>query len=264
MFRISHSKVSALLQVSAALLFLAALLPPGGLQAGEPDGDQLLGDMIRIINPEKSHAVMKQIIVTSSGDSRELSYETWSLGSGEMSLMRYLEPSRVRGNALLMKDFSNRIWMYNKRSGRTRLLASSARKQKFEGSDFSYEDMGSGDSWKNDYSAKALGIEPFRGSDCYLLELSARPGSDLSYSRLLCRLRVADSVPLQIDYFDRENKRLKILHLEDIRSIQGIPTPMIMRMENLQDRTETAMHYIEVDYGVELDASFFNERNLGR
>lgn len=246
------------------LILISLILALSVLSAGEPDGQALLDRVMDTMNPQQSRAIMTQTIVTSSGGSRELTYETWSYGTGEMSLMRYLEPSRVKGNALLMKDFTNKIWMYNQRTRRTRLLASSAKKQKFEGSDFSYEDMGSGDSWKSDFTPSNLGISQTRDENCYQLELKAKAGTDVSYSKMLCHVRVSDSFPIQIDYYDENGELLKILHLENIETVQNILTPMVMRMENVQDGTETSMKYVEIDYSVDLHPDFFSERNLGR
>jgi len=112
-------------------------------------GEKLLDDMINHMNPASSKGIMKQTINTTSGDKRVLTYESSSNEKGKNSIMRYLSPSRVRGNAMLTKNFSDDIWMYNNRTKRVRKLASHAKKQKFEGSDFTYEDMGSGDTWNN-------------------------------------------------------------------------------------------------------------------
>ncbi|MCK4579426.1 MAG: outer membrane lipoprotein-sorting protein [Candidatus Marinimicrobia bacterium] len=175
--------------------------------------------------------------------------------------MRYRLPSRVRGNAILMTGFSDNIWMYIKRTGRVRKLASHAKKQKFEGSDFTYEDMGSGESWKEDYAPKNLGISKLKGGECYLLELRA-VADDLSYSKLVCHVRTEDYYPLQIDYYDETGTHTKVLHLENIQVIEGIPTAMKMVMENLVDRTSTGMETIEITYDVTFDDDFFTERNL--
>ncbi len=91
---------------------------------------------------------MTQTIQTTSGNTRTFEYDSYMGMNGENSLMIYKKPSRVRGNSILMTDNSNNIWSYNQRTRRVRKLASHAKKQKFEGSDFTYEDMGSGDSWK--------------------------------------------------------------------------------------------------------------------
>jgi outer membrane lipoprotein-sorting protein len=180
---------------------------------------------------------------------------------GESSLIRYLAPSRVKGNALLMTDYSDNIWMYNRRTGRVRKLASHAKKQKFEGSDFTYEDMGSGDCWKDDYNPVLKGIKKLDKIRCFKLELQAK-SEDVSYTKMICWVRVNDFFPIQIDYYDKKNISTKSLFLQDIRTIEGVLSPMKMIMKNNLDNTETVMEYVNITYNVEFDKNFFTERNL--
>ncbi|MCK4295931.1 MAG: outer membrane lipoprotein-sorting protein, partial [Candidatus Marinimicrobia bacterium] len=233
------------------------------LFAGDPDvsGPEILDKIIDLMNPENAKGIMEQTIVTTSGDKRTFKYETYMGNRGESSLMRYLEPSRVKGNAMLMTDYSDNIWMYNRRTGRVRKLASHAKKQKFEGSDFTYEDMGSGDSWKTDFKPVLKGTQKIKKERCFKLELQAR-SKDVSYTKMICWVRVSDYFPIQIDYYDKKNVFTKTLFLQDIRTIEGVLTPMKMVMRNNLDFTETVMEYLDINYNVKFDKNFFSERNL--
>lgn len=233
------------------------------LIAGDADvsGAEILDKIINLMNPENAKGIMEQTIVTTSGDKRTFKYETYMGNRGESSLMRYLAPSRVKGNAMLMTDYSDNIWMYNRRTGRVRKLASHAKKQKFEGSDFTYEDMGSGDSWKTDFKPLLKGIEKVNKVRCFKLELQAK-SDDVSYSKMICWVRVSDYFPIQIDYYDKKNVFTKTLFLQDIRTIEGVLTPMKMVMRNNLDFTETVMKYLDINYNVKFGKNFFSERNL--
>ena len=224
-------------------------------------GEELLNDVINHMNPQSSKGIMKQTINTTSGDKRVLTYESSSGDKGKNNIMRYLSPARVRGNAMLMKNFSDDIWMYNNRTKRVRKLASHAKKQKFEGSDFTYEDMGSGDAWKEDYKSTNLGVQKFEGLECNVLELSSI-NDDNSYSKIVSFLRIDDNFPLKMEYYNEKGVLEKILFLRDIEKIQGIPTAMIMEMENQQDNTSTIMEYESIEYNVTFDKNFFSERSL--
>jgi len=241
-------------------LFLC-LLTITSLTAADPGGSEILDKIIAHMNPENAKGIMAQTIVTSSGDKRTFRYETYMGNRGESSLMRYLEPSRVRGNAILMTDYSDNIWMYNRRTDRVRKLASSARNQKFEGSDFTYEDMGSGDSWRNDYTPVLQGTEKLNREKCYKLELRSK-SADNSYNKIICHVRMADFFPIQIDYYDENDVFTKSLYLENIQTVEGILTPMKMIMRNHLDKTETVIEYINITYDVKFDKYFFSERNL--
>jgi len=85
----------------------------------------------------------------------------------------------------LMLNNADDIWMFFPRTQRVRKLATHAKKQKMQGSDFSYEDMGSGDAFIEDYDAQRLEDEMREGHDCFKLELTRKEGSDMSYSRLI-------------------------------------------------------------------------------
>jgi len=243
--------------VAILVFLLSASILPGQ----DMTGPEILDKMMEVMNPEFSHAKMKQTILTTTGKNRTLEYESFSGQGGKNVIMRYLEPARVRGNAMMMTDFSDNIWMYNKRTNRVRKLASHARKQKFEGSDFTYEDMGSGDTWKEDYETILKGMGKAEGEPCYVLEMTAK-SSNQTYQKLICFVGQEDFCPRRIDYYEDPSILLKSLILSDIEIIQDIPTPMKMTMKNHLESSETTMEYTEVTYDVEYPESFFSERNL--
>ncbi len=226
-----------------------------------PAGEQLLDELIGMINPKNSEAVMTQTIETTAGQTRTLTYKTHTANQGEKVLMRYLAPARVRGNALLMTDHSNNIWMYNRRTRRVRKLATHAKRQSFEGSDFTYEDLGSGDVWEKDYQPETDGIAAKRGQKCIKLVLKAKT-EKVTYPKLICWLRNSDHFPIQIDYYNADEELLKSLSLKEIKEIEGVLTPMKMVMYNHQDNSQTSMAYENITYNVHFKANFFSERNL--
>ncbi len=226
-----------------------------------PSGPELLEAVISSMSPAAATSVVRQTIETSTGQTRTFEYDSYADAAGEKSLMRYRSPSRVKGNAILTTDFADQIWMYFKRTNRVRKMASHARKQKFEGSDFTYEDMAGGDVWRNDYVPTNGAAVQVQETDCYQLVLTAK-SDDQSYSRMVTTVRQSDIYPLQIDYYDHAGVLLKTLYMEDVRLIDGIPTAWLMTMTNHIDKTSTIMEIIEMEYGTEFDKNFFSERNL--
>jgi hypothetical protein len=203
-------------------------------------------------------------IVTSSGHTRTFKMESWSKNKGETNLMRYLEPSRVKDKAVLMLNNADDIWMYFPRTGRVRKMATHAKKQKMQGSDFSYEDMGSGDAFLTDFTARRLDDQTINGQDYYQVELAKKPDSNMSYSRLILRIIKENYVPVVIDYYDENDPErwLKQLIQSDIRVIDGFPTAMKSVMHNKEDDTKTEMELINIQYNPLLDDAMFSERAL--
>jgi len=243
---------------------LVVLLLTSGLCSQELTGEDIIQKVNELFNVQSNYAKAKMTIVTTSGKKRTFIYEMWSKDKGEKNLMRYLEPRRVKGLATLMLNHADDIWMYYPRTQRVRKLATHAKKQKMQGSDFSYEDMGSGDAFINDFSSIRLKDEKMEGMDCYKLELTRRPGGDVSYSRLIMWVIKENFVPVVIDYYDDDDPTHweKRLVESDIRIIDDIPTAMKVVMYNKNDNTQTELELLEVKYNVTLEDSMFTEREL--
>jgi len=230
----------------------------------ELSGEDIIQKVNELFNPQTSYGKAMMTIVTTSGSNRTFVYESWSKDKGEKNLVRYLEPSRVKDQATLMLNHADDIWMYFPRTQRVRKLATHAKKQKMQGSDFSYEDMGGGDVFIEDFSPKRLEDEKMEGHDCYKLELTRKPNVDISYSRLIMWIVKENFVPIVIDYYDEDDPSLseKRLVQSDIRIIDNIPTAMKVVMYNKNDNTQTEIELLEVKYNIPLDDEMFTERGL--
>lgn len=227
-------------------------------------GEQIIKKVNELFNPETSYGKSKMTIVTSSGSDRTFVSESWSKDNGEKTLVRYISPKRVKGQAILMLNNADDIWSFFPRTQRVRKLATHAKKQKMQGSDFSYEDMGSGDAFINDYTPKRLEDEEMEGKECFKLELTKKEDSDLSYSRMIMWIIKDSFVPIVIDYYDDDDPQLWIKRLvqSNIKMIDDIPTAMKSVMYNELDKTQTEMELLEAKYNVKLDDEMFTERNL--
>jgi len=230
----------------------------------ELTGEDIIQKVNELFNPKTSYGKSKMTIVTTSGSKRTFIFESWSKDGGEKNLVRYLEPRRVKGQATLMLNHADDIWMFFPRTQRVRKLATHAKKQKMQGSDFSYEDMGGGDAFINDFSPKRLEDEKMEGHDCYKLELTRKQNSSISYSRLIMWVIKENFVPIVIDYYDEDDPALheKRLVQSDIHLIDTIPTAMKAIMYNKNDNTQTEMELLEIKYNVALSEDMFTERGL--
>ncbi len=231
-------------------------------QQAIPTGQELVEKMSEIMTQENSTAIMTQTITTSSGQQRTFEFEMFTANEGEKTLMRYLKPSAARGQAFLMLNNADDIWTYFPRTKRVRKLSSSSKNQKVQGSDFSFEDMGSGDSWKEEYVSTNLGSEKYDDTDCWKLESIGIPKQNPSYPKMVVLMRKADFYPIKIDYFDENDYAEKTLLMSDIKEIEGVPTAMQMIMKNHLDGTETIMQTLSTTYSWEPPDNFFSEREL--
>jgi len=243
------------------LLLTASACPAQTLTA-----DQIIKKVVAVLNPQTMHSKARMTIETSSGSKRTFVYESWSKNRGEKNLIRYLEPRRVKDQATLLLNHADDIWMYFPRTGRVRKLATHAKRNKIQGSDFSYEDVGSGDTYIDEFTAVLLGMEKIENADCFKIELIRKPASDISYARCILWVNCTTFLPRVIDYFDKNNSKYakKRLIQSDFKQIDGLPTALKMEMTNLEDNTVTKMEILEVSFNLELDDKIFTERGLKR
>jgi len=232
--------------------------------AQELTGEEIINKVNDNLNVETAWSKSTMTIITTSGEKRTFLSESWSKDKGEKNLVRYIFPRRVQGQAILMLNNADDIWAYFPRTQRVRKLATHAKKQKMQGSDFSYEDMGSGDAFINDFIPKRLEDEEIEGFDCFKLKLNRSAESDISYSRLIMWIIKENFLPVVIDYYEEDNpERLqKRLVQSDFRIIDDIPTAMKFVMYNKNDNTQTEMELLEVKYNIQLDDNMFTERSL--
>lgn len=230
----------------------------------EMTASQIIEKVNELMNQEYVKSTLKMTITTTSGKKRTFVYEAFSKDKGEKNLIKYLSPARVKGQSILMLNNADDIWVYFPRTNRVRKLATHAKKQKMQGSDFSYEDMGSGDAWLTDFETKRLPDEKVDGDDCYTLELLKKPETESGYSRYIMWIRKDNYCPVQIDYYDEDDpeNHLKRLTMSNIILIDDIPTATKMVMLNIQDNTETIMEYESATYSEEIPDELFTERGM--
>ena len=118
------------------IIALAVFLAAPVLSSQDITGEDIIEKVNALINVSTSYSRSKMTITTSSGQKRTFISDSWSKDRGEKNLVRYLEPTRIKGQAILMLNNADDIWMFNPRTQRVRKMATHAKKQKMQGSDF--------------------------------------------------------------------------------------------------------------------------------
>jgi hypothetical protein len=208
-----------------------------------------------------SYGVMRQTITTSGGSLRTFTIRTWSAENGDVSLMAYVDPPRVAGDKILQLQGGDDFWYYMKRRDVTRHFAGHNRRQSAMGSDFSYEDMATGDLTE-DYTAEVLGFEEVDGVETVRLRCTPTE-SGPSYDHLVLWASVEDNLTRKIEYYD-EQHHLKTLLLSDIRVIEDRKVAMKLEMVNHREGSKTLLETIEITFAEEPDPSLFTQAALSR
>ena len=201
----------------------------------------------------------KQTITTSKGKKRTLEMMSYSKNNGASQLSVYTLPARVAGDKILMLNDGDDIWFYTPKTDRVRHLASHAKKQKVQGSDFSYQDMEKR-NYEKDFASVLMGIEEITGNTCYKIELiPTETGPD--YSKMIIWIDKEKFALRRVDYYD-EGELLKRLSVENIKQINQYWVPLKYTMTNLQDGGSTIMETLDVKVDVQLDDKMFTTNYL--
>ena len=158
-------------------------------------------------------------------------YESDAADGTPRSFTVFTDPPRVDGTAYLM--IGDDLWIRFASTGRIRKMSSSARKNSAGGSDFSYADMGEGSkSFSAQYTAIYDGEERINGTACHRLILTPRTGERDAYEMLIAWITRETNSYLRIEYHDK-GAPIKVMDLEDYRSVGGIEYPFRITMRSL-------------------------------
>lgn len=193
-------------------------------------------------------------------------YRVEGPGGASRQLLEYLEPADVRGTKFLSIDEGKRdaqMWLYLPALGRERRIAGSATQDQFMGTDFSYEEISGGSTYKTDYSAQRLPDTTLDGRPAYLLKLTPKnPQSKYSYIQLWVWKETF--LPLRIDFFDRRGQLEKQLTTADFRQDeQGGWLPYSITMTSVKSGTRTAIRLLSHQRG-KVPEEYFTLRYLRR
>ncbi len=247
-----HRKLTTNLPVLLALIFGTSLY------SQNMSASAILDSMTAVMQPVSAKGKMEQEIISSKNVKRVFTFEYFSENNGENVLIRYTEPRKVKNNAFLIKNNGEDVWVYFPRTRRVRKLASHAKKQKAQGSDFSYEDFSGSENWKEDYKV-SLGDSGER--ETYLLDFTRKESAVVSYNKQKIYVDKRNYYPHRILYFE-DDVHVKTLEFKEIKEIQKYPTAQRMVMINHAEGSQTDMRILNMEYNLEFEAGFFSERNL--
>lgn len=186
--------------------------------------------------------------------------------AGDRLLVVFDTPKQIRGTALLSYSYPDQPddqWLYLPAASRVKRIASQNKSGPFLGSEFAFEDMVLQDLEKFTY--RLLGTEACGADRCQRVERT--PLDRFSgYSRQEVLLETKTLRVVRIDYFDRAERPLKFLEVDDYALYEDrFWKPGRMRMENLQTGRSTELVWRDYRFATGLSAERdFSTNSLAR
>lgn len=225
--------------------------------------------------PKDSSQKTKMTLFDSRGGQRVRDLEIYGKNSGarsRRSITFFLSPPEVKGVGFLAWSYPDKDddqWLYLPELKRVRQIGGSSRKQSFQGSDFSYDDLALFEDirdWtETEATSKMLRErENENGVPCAVIELEPHR-HDYEYSRFVLWLDPAAAMFRKIEFYGAsDGALLKTLTLSEWKTIDGIPTAHHAEMVNHKKGTKTLVDTSDVRYNRGLGDDAFSERALER
>lgn len=183
--------------------------------------------------------------------------------AGYKVLIVFNSPPDLKNVGFLIhaRTFADRdLWAYFPAYKRVRRIATSFQDDSFFGSDFSYDDFG-GPPNLDDYKFSIQKEDVIDGKACYVVEVT--PKVRRKYTKYIVWVAKDLWIHLKIDYYqDKDIYRTGAF--TNIRTIDGIPTPFRMNMENKQTNHRTELTIESIKYHTKFEDGLFSQRSLER
>ena len=186
-------------------------------------------------------------------------------GDGDRTMFVFDRPRDVKGTAFLVfshKEEPDEQWLYLPGLKRVKRISSSKQSGSFMGSEFSYEDMGAVEVEK--FTHRFLRDEACGDLQCAVLE-RVPLSEDSGYSRQLVWLDRDELRTMQIQFFDRRDKHLKTMIVEDYRKyLDRFWRGSRLTMSNHLTGKSTVLLWSNYEFGTDLDLGDFRHTALRR
>ncbi len=220
-------------------------------------GNDILAKVDSIMNaPRDRESVGIMVLVDRNGKKKERKIRMWQ--RGEKKLIRFLAPDEVKGVGFLSLS-DERMYLFMPAFKKVRRIASHAKKESFMNSDFSYEDIGSSD-YKKKWDGKIIS----ETDSTWVLELTPKPGADVSYSKLIMEVKKSNYLVKRVEFYGKKGDKEKEMTMKKEKKVGNYWTFEELVMENLKTGHKTIMKLEDVKFDQGLSDNIFTERNLKR
>jgi outer membrane lipoprotein-sorting protein len=220
-------------------------------------GDEVIAKVEdSLTGPKDTESKSEMRLANSDGSSKEKRVMKMWMAGKDKRVIKFMEPAGIEGISLLVIG-DDEMYLYLPALNKIRRIEGGSKNEDFQGTDFSYNEMGSYE-YKKDYSTQLKAED----AASYTLELTRNPGSDRKYSKMIMTVDKSNFVPKKIELYDGANLN-KVMTISVVKQEGKYQFPTEIRMENLVKKhyTEISISDTKFDQGLEAK-EVFNKRFL--
>ncbi len=214
-----------------------------------------------------SQSELTMTLVNKKGKQRVRKLKTYTMevGNDEKTLMFFEYPGDVKGTGFLTWNYDeigkdDDKWLYLPAMKKTRRISgSSAKKDYFMGTDFTYDDMG--DRNIDEDTHKLLGEEAVNGHKCWKVESTSKDKRDI-FSKKIIWMRQDILIPEKVDFYDRMGKLHRQMVIEKVSKKKNYWVIDKMTMANVQTNHKTIIEFNKMELDIPMDEGKFTVQTL--
>lgn len=209
-------------------------------------------------------AEVRMEIVDARGRARTRQLQTFTkVGDDGRSraLLVFTGPADIRGTGLLTVETpsGDDQRLYLPAVGRVQRVAGGQRAERFAGSDFTFEDLGSRNP--DHYDVRLLETR----ADAYVIEARPRPEANSQYGRIVLTVDRQRYAITRAEHYGRDGRLAKTLTAERFREVApGTFRADRLQMEDARSGRRTVLTFLSRDTRRPLPDDLFTERHLQR
>ena len=236
------------------------LLSLGAEFLGAQSAEGIIEKMEALSSPETSETVGRMVTTDRFG-SKKTPFKSYAQGD-HRSLIVFTGIEEEGQKILRVEDD---LYVYFPDARRTIRMQGKALRDAVMGSDFSYEDMTTGDrGLLDDYQVEIKGTEMVDGHECYRIGMTAKT-TNIPYYRQDLWVDKELFVARQVYKYAVSGRLLKVMKIQEYREMEGYIIPVYMIMEDkMKHNSSTELFLDEIKVGVRFGRTFFSHRELSR
>ncbi|MDI3281152.1 MAG: outer membrane lipoprotein-sorting protein [Bacillota bacterium] len=251
--------LAATLAAGAALTGTLGLLQTKATGAGSAPAPE---EILRLVdeNARITTAYLEASLLIQSGNRQMTkTMQIWAEG-GDKALVEFTNPGD-RGTRYL--KLGQELWIYSPEAEEVVKISGHLLRQGMMGSDFSYQDALEAERLQDLYDAKLIGEEEQAGRTCYVLELTAKPGREVSYYRRKVWVSKAELVGVREELYAQSGKLLKVFTAQKVERFGNRFYITEATMQNLlKKNSSTRMTISRIAFDVAIPAGTFSLQQL--
>lgn len=221
-------------------------------------GNEVLKNVENTLTKQKDQESLVEVILYRGDSIKEKrNMKIWASGK-EKRVVKFISPETVKGIGVLSLP-GDKMYVYLPAYKKVRMIQGTVKDQNFQGTDFSYREIGSF-NYSSDFDSQVISED----TRYYTLELIKKPSSDWKYNKVIMLVEKDTFLPKKLEMYEN-NKLKKVLDVvrTDKKGQYNILSQI--KMTTIDANTATEIIIKEVKFDQDLDSKgIFTERFLER